>query len=375
MERAHTSDRTRRRAQTRTLPLNFPAATMSRSISIAAHAKLNLALSVGDPIPPGMPNAGFHAIASWMAPISLCDQIRLTRLPDGSASSLSINWAADAPRPTPIDWPRDKDLAWRALQAMQAAAGRQLPVAIDVTKRIPAGGGLGGGSSDAAATLRGLNLLFNLGLSMPELLKVGMTLGSDVSFFLDDPPEDHNAQAEIAPGAPLALAAPPRPAIVTGFGEAIERIERIRQEILLIVPPFGMPTGPVYKEFDAWRDELFLVPRNERPPAPPEETLVRQRAHQATARAAILSEFLFNRLAVGAWRLEPRLMHILNAAARATRTHAHVTGSGACVYIPLRPGAAERALRRAADALEGRLPNTWNGPAVPGCVLLIVTTL
>src|SRR6185295_18407432 len=123
---------------------------------------VNLALSVGPPLPAGDPRAGMHPIASWMHAIDLCDEVWITRLVTG-ASRLDIAWADDAPRPSPIDWPSEKDLAFRAHRLLEGDTGRALPAAIRIAKRIPVGGGLGGGSSDAAATLLALNDLFALG--------------------------------------------------------------------------------------------------------------------------------------------------------------------------------------------------------------------
>src|SRR5438105_752090 len=98
-------------------------------ISLRAHAKLNLALSVGPPLADG-PRAGFHPIASWFAPIDLHDTIEMEALAPGRTSRCSISWADGAPRPSPVDWPLNKDLVVRAHALLKAHAHRALPVSI-----------------------------------------------------------------------------------------------------------------------------------------------------------------------------------------------------------------------------------------------------
>jgi 4-diphosphocytidyl-2-C-methyl-D-erythritol kinase len=154
-------------------------ATPSKSLTVLAPAKLNLALSVGPPNGDGM-----HPICSWMVTVSLFDELLLTRLEDDRFSRYAILWHPEAKRRSDIDWPITKDLAVRAHLALESHLDRKLPVQLKLDKRIPVGGGLGGGSSNAAAMLRGLNTLFDLGLAADELAAIGATLGSDVPFLV-----------------------------------------------------------------------------------------------------------------------------------------------------------------------------------------------
>ena len=110
-------------------------------------AKINLALSVG-----GLDDNGLHPIASWMEPISFYDEITVVRDPEPPVVS-DVVFADDAPRPQVVEWPIERDLAFRALTALRSAADAPWEAALHIRKRIPAGAGLGGGSSDAAGAL------------------------------------------------------------------------------------------------------------------------------------------------------------------------------------------------------------------------------
>lgn len=141
---------------------------MPQTMTIEAYAKVNLSLEVFGKRPDG-----YHAIRSLVAPISLSDTLDVELTDDGSLSS-------DA------GFPDDLCLkAVRVLSDATAPRGNDVPplrsgVRIRVTKRIPVGGGLGGGSADAAATLRVLNELWRLGKTPQELAEIGAGVGSDV---------------------------------------------------------------------------------------------------------------------------------------------------------------------------------------------------
>jgi len=258
-----------------------------------ARAKINLALAVDQP-----DSAGMHPIASWMAPVALADTVTLRTLDAAPDIPLRATWADDAPMPTPIDWPAEKDLSVRALRALEAHVGQPLHALITIEKRTPAGAGLGGGSSDAATTLRLVNDLFELDLTVGELQRIGATLGSDIPFFLDE-------------------ADPPRPALVTGLGDAIERVALAETHLALIVPDFPCATGPVYKAFDALDPEPF-----------------RDAEVGAMARTGeVVGEALFNDLAAAAERVEFVLGSIRSRAEQIAGAPVHVTGSGSALFI------------------------------------------
>src|SRR5690606_1208618 len=131
---------------------------------------------------------GYHPLASWMVAVAFGDDMTLERLdqpqdasdeggmdPKAGSDAISspifdIAYAADAPCPCPVDWPLAKDLAYRALKLVEEHLGRSLSMRCTLRKRIPTGAGLGGGSTNAAGMLVGLNRLFDLQIA-PETLR------------------------------------------------------------------------------------------------------------------------------------------------------------------------------------------------------------
>lgn len=132
-------------------------------------AKVNLFLQVL-----GKREDGYHQILTLMQAVNLCDQVTLQKTAGG------ISLSCDHPG-CPAD---ERNLAFRAASLLLEEESVDGGVSIRIQKRIPISAGLGGGSSDAAATLKGLNRLFDLGLSVDRLHRVASKVGSDVPFFL-----------------------------------------------------------------------------------------------------------------------------------------------------------------------------------------------
>jgi len=261
------------------------------TILVRSPAKLNLALSVG---PPGADR--MHPIASWMVTTDFADDLHLTRLDAGRDSLYAIVWAADAPRRSDIDWPIQKDLAVRAHLALERHVGCRLPVRMKLEKRIPVGGGLGGGSSNAAAMLRGVNELYSLGLPPQDLCELARALGSDVPFL-------------VRGGS----------AVVEGLGERLEHHDALPDvHAVLVFPDAACPTGPVYGRFDAMRPDAALQP-------------VRVRA--LAAQRAIAHDAPFNDLAEPALAVAPVLRDAIADVAAATGRTVHVSGSGSTLFV------------------------------------------
>lgn len=190
---------------------------MSEPLVIDAPAKLNLSLRVVR-----KREDGFHEIDTLMVRLpGLCDQLSFT---PAEADSFTCNDAS-----VPSD---DSNLVLKALAAYRAASGWAQPLAIHLEKRVPHGAGLGGGSSDAAATFSALDRLNGGALGTERLMELSATIGSDIPFFL---------------GPPAARA--------TGRGERIEAApEPPRLPVLLLKPNFGVATPDAYKRWSTSKE-------------------------------------------------------------------------------------------------------------------------
>jgi 4-diphosphocytidyl-2-C-methyl-D-erythritol kinase len=291
----------------------------STAAIIRCPAKLNLALSVG---PPGADR--MHPIASWMVTTDFADDLHLTRLDAGRDSLYAIVWTPDAPRRSDIDWPIQKDLAVRAHLALEKHVGRRLPLRMKLEKRIPVGGGLGGGSSKAAAMLRGANAIFGLGLTDDALAELARGLGSDVPFL-------------VRGGS----------AVVEGLGERLEHHAQLPDvHAVLVFPDAACPTGPVYGRFDAMR---------------PDAALQAARVRALAAGRTVAHDAPFNDLAEPALAVAPVLRDAIAEIVGLSGRTVHVSGSGSTLFL-LCGGRGE------ADLLAGLLRDRTRWPAVAASV-------
>ncbi|MBU8908424.1 4-(cytidine 5'-diphospho)-2-C-methyl-D-erythritol kinase [Desertibacillus haloalkaliphilus] len=183
-------------------------------ISVKAPAKINLALDVLH-----KRDDGFHEVEMIMTTVDLADRVDLIELNEDSiAVEVSEGFV-------PND---ERNLAYQAADVLKKRFQIKKGVSIYISKKIPVAAGLAGGSSDAAATLRGLNLLWNLELSDHELAEIGAEIGSDVSFC-------------VYGGTALA----------TGRGEIIKQIESPPPcWVVLAKPPIGVSTAEVYRKLN-----------------------------------------------------------------------------------------------------------------------------
>ena len=190
-------------------------------LGLPAPAKLNLFLHVL-----GRRPDGYHEIESVFVPLDLCDTVDMEMRTDGRIV-----------REGDLTGPQEADLAVRAARALQEhAASAQghaalAGVTLRVQKRIPVGAGLGGGSSDAATTLIGLNRLWNLGLGRPALAGLARGLGADVPFFLGG-------------GA----------AFVKGIGEQCQPLDLPQAWYVLVYPQVHVSTAEIFSDPKLTRD-------------------------------------------------------------------------------------------------------------------------
>jgi 4-diphosphocytidyl-2-C-methyl-D-erythritol kinase len=245
-------------------------------------------------------------------------------------------WHRDARRPSDIDWSITKDLAYRAHQALERELEQQLPVKSLVTKRIPVGGGLGGGSSNAAAMLRALDALFELGLPTERLASIAAGLGSDVPFLV------HGGSA-----------------IVGGLGDRIEPLVDVPDaHVVLVFPEVPCPTPAVYRCFDERGGTQSKV----------DDARVRALAASVGAER-VPSDAPFNDLAAPALDVAPTLTAHVRAIAEIAEREVHVSGSGSTLFTVCDDPMHAQAL---ADAIERRtgLPAVAARAAAPAPPML-----
>ncbi len=193
------------------------------SVTVFAPAKLNLFLKVL-----GKRVDGYHELETLMVSVGLYDTLVFSDVPSGqlqlscSDGGQRNSWAPARQLPGN----GSDNLVLRAAELLRSATGTSRGARIELVKRIPLAAGLAGGSSDAAATLWGLNRLWNLGLSIPELMSLAARLGSDIPFFLCSTPA----------------------AICRGRGEVVEPLPLpARFWFVIARPPTGLSTAEVFR--------------------------------------------------------------------------------------------------------------------------------
>jgi 4-diphosphocytidyl-2-C-methyl-D-erythritol kinase len=191
---------------------------ITNTLSFPAPAKLNLFLHVV-----GRRKDGYHLLQTLFRFIDFSDMLHFTLCRNGEVRRIS---ALDGV-------PQEQDLCVRAARLLQKECGCRLGVDITLEKRIPMGGGLGGGSSDAATTLIALNKLWGLGLSRERLMEIGLSLGADVPVFVFG----ENAYAE-------------------GIGEQLQACEVPDAWYVVLFPPVQVATAKVFAHLDIANLEL-----------------------------------------------------------------------------------------------------------------------
>lgn len=261
-----------------------------------APAKLNLFLHVV-----GRRADGYHLLQTAFRFIDFADTLRFAPREDGPIRALT----------PPLGVAEQDDLCVRAARLLQRECAVRSGVAITLEKRIPMGGGLGGGSSDAASTLIALNHLWGCGLSSKELQRLGLTLGADVPLFIQG-----------------------RATFAEGIGEVFTPLSLAPAWYLVTCPPVTTPTARIFSATDLPRATTPIRAADWRPGAGG------------------------NDLEAVACRLYPPIARHLEWL-RTQVGNGHMSGSGACCF-------AEFATEDSARAAFRRLPADMRGLVVCG---------
>lgn len=266
-----------------------------------APGKLNLMLRIT-----GRRGDGYHLLQSAIDPIDWCDHITLRSRHDGR---IVRRHGSTAVRP-------EADLAVRAARLLQAHSAVHLGVDICVVKRLPMGAGLGGGSADAAAVLRGLNRLWRLELSLDALCALGIQLGADVVALLWQ-----------------------RPVWVEGVGEQVRALDLPPRHYVVIWPAVAAATAGMYASPDLQRDACPLSAADFDPAT-----------HQDNA---------FEPVAVRQWPVIADALDWL----RQRLPGARLTGSGSALFAEAPDRAtALRIARQALPPWRARACRSWRSP-------------
>lgn len=274
------------------------------AVTESAPAKANLVLRVGGPTA-----AGMHPLCSLFARLDLADEVVVEEAATDAVVCPGVS---------------GRNLAARAVAAYREAAGGPAvvpPLRVTITKRIPVAAGLGGGSADAAAALRGVAALTGHQVEPERLRDLARRLGSDV---------------------PSQLV--PAHAVVGGEGELVEPVNLATMTLVLIPDPEGLSTAAVYREIDRLRAAGEIPPGADLDPAALHEVAALDAAGVAVA--------LENELQPAALRLRPDIAPRLAALRDGGALGAQVTGSGPTVFgIFDDRGAAEAAAARLPRAI------------------------
>ncbi|SOD70326.1 4-diphosphocytidyl-2-C-methyl-D-erythritol kinase [Jatrophihabitans sp. GAS493] len=274
------------------------------SVRVRVPAKINLYLGVG-PVRPD----GFHEIVTIFHAVDLVDEV-LARV----AGGLSVSVLGDEAHRVPTD---SRNLAWKAAALLAERCELPPQAALEITKSIPVGGGMAGGSADAAAALIACARLWDTGSSRAELVELAGELGSDVAFGLTG-------------GTALG----------TGRGEVLSPVMTVGTfHWALALADAEISAAAAYRELDRLRADGATGSTPE--PAVPEPMLEALRSGDAT----LLAQHMHNDLEPAALALMPELTTTLAAGREAGALAAIVSGSGpTCAFLaPSGPAAAELA--------------------------------
>jgi 4-diphosphocytidyl-2-C-methyl-D-erythritol kinase len=264
------------------------------TLHLPAPAKINLFLHIT-----GRRTDGYHLLESVFVPISLADTVSLSLRTDGEIRLIDASGGLTA----------ENDLACRAARALQTETGCKLGADIRLTKRIPQGAGLGGGSSDAATALMGLNHMWKTVLPSERLLALGLLVGADVPFFIFG-----------------------QPAVVRGIGESLAAVTLPTQRLVLAHPGVPVATASVFAHPALKRDSV------------------------GTKSAVLPLNFGQNDMQIAASLIEPKIDALCRAFVQRGLAP-RMSGSGSAVFAA---APCVSAVREHARALAGNGVSAWS---------------
>lgn len=282
--------------------MSASSAAGATGVRLIAPAKINLALEVTHRRPDG-----YHEIDTVMTTLDLADRVTIETREPGAGLAVVLTGAYAAG----ID--PEHDLAGRAARLIAEEAGRAPDLRITVEKRIPSPAGLGGGSSDAAAVLRGLNALWALGLTDERLEALAARIGSDVPFF-------------VAGGT----------ARCTGRGDRVEPLRDMRPlRLLVLVPPVPGGEGKTAARYGSLTTQDFTHGH-----------IAQRLAARLARHAPPPTNDLFNVFERVIERTQPELVAHYAAYTAAGAPRLHLCGAGPAVFLLVTEGARVAELRR-----------------------------
>lgn len=249
---------------------------------IKAYAKINLSLDIV-----GKREDGYHLLEMIMQTLELHDEVILTERPSGISLTCDKHYV-------PVD---ERNIAFKAAKLIMERKGLKAGVHIHIQKNIPVAAGLAGGSTDAAAVLKGMNQMFSMGLSNEELMELGLMLGADVPYCING-----------------------GTALCEGVGEKITMLDSFKgQTVVLVKPPFGVSTKDAYGMFNLEKIKRHVETKK----------LIEALANKDLNRVHYYSRNLLENVIIQSYPVIKSIKH------RLMRTGAQVTlmsGSGPTVY-------------------------------------------
>ncbi|MGI6644686.1 MAG: 4-(cytidine 5'-diphospho)-2-C-methyl-D-erythritol kinase [Bacilli bacterium] len=251
-------------------------------MKLKANGKINLTLDII-----GTREDGYHLLKSVFLPIALSDDIILEILPNGNRDIIEFVNAEDIPT--------ENNTIVKTLNLMRYKFAIKEFFKVKVIKNIPSSSGLGGGSSDAAQLIIGLNKLLRLRLSKEEMIEIAKEIGADVPFFIIN-----------------------KPAIVEGIGEKIMPISKIKTFVLLVKPKKGVDTKSAYETYDKFGGDHGDF-----------EKLI---AAYKGRKLSNIGQYVYNSLESGVFKLNPQIETIKKSLISENFPVVLMSGAGSTVF-------------------------------------------